>query len=391
LLTLLDSGAKRLIDARENLPISMDRQVSTWLRSVAEWECGYYARFAQLTVPQAAQSTDTIKTLSQEKLLAHLQARLPDRGHIEVLDFGVNPGGFSNETFFFTLKSRSGEAERLVVRKNSPRAFFTHWAHRAREEFEIVRRVFEAGLPVPQPLWLFKDMPDVDGDYYVATRGAGRMVGNLKGASEFISEKLLFGLAEFLAKLHCIELEKFADYMSVGDTPVTIGDTISAAVRKNVEYLFQLWSSCERLPSPGEAFTIDWLRRNVPQNANRPVVVHTDCFVHNFLVTDDVISTVVDWEAAHFGDPAEDLAYIKDQVSALMSWERFMAHYRQAGGPAVDESTFDYYKCLLNFRNYFGTNVGVARIPNGYSDIRMIPLGGEFFPRFMQACIESAR
>jgi aminoglycoside phosphotransferase (APT) family kinase protein len=317
-----------------------------------------------------------------------LHGRVADRGELEVLDFVVNPGGFTNETYFFTLKSTLKGVEKLVVRKNSPRPFFTHWAHRAREEFEIVKRVFEAGLPVPQPLWLFKDMLDVDGDYYVTTKGAGRMVGNLKGASERIPEKLLLGLAEFLARLHSIKLAAFSDYIAVGDTPVAIGDTITDAVRKNVEYIYQLWSKSERLPSPGEAFTIDWLRRNVPANLHAPVVVHTDCFVHNFLVTGDAM---VDWEAAHFGDPAEDLAYIKDQVSGLMDWDRFMRHYRESGGAPINESTFDYYKCLLNFRNYFGSNIGAARIPAGFSDIRMIPLGSEFFPLFMKACVEATR
>ena len=391
LIARLDEGARRLMTARAKVSPALGEEISRWLRAVAEWELSYYSAFAAAALPEIAGTSESVQYLTREKLERHLRARLPERGALEVLDFTVVPGGFMNETFFFTLKTATHGTEQLVIRKNSSQPFFNFWCHRAREEFEIVKRVHAAGLPVPQPFWLFKDMPDTDSDYYVATRGMGRKIGSLSGASEAVPEALLFSLAKFLARLHGIPLKNFEDYMATGDTRVRLGDTVRDAVTKNVNDIERVWSSSTRLPSPGEVFILDWLKRNVPNNLNTPVVVHTDCFVHNFLVDGNEIETVLDWEAAHFGDPAEDLAYIKDQVSAHMPWERFLDHYRRCGGQPIDEASLDYYKCLLNFRNYFGTNIGVARIPNGYNDIRMIPLGSEFFTIFMRSCVEAAR
>lgn len=386
LLAVLDRGARALLG-----PDGAEGAASLWLRDAAEWELAYYQGFADAPAPDPGEGTKDFQPLTREKLEAHLQARLTDRANLRVTDFIPIAGGFSNETYFFTLQSDGHQPEELVVRKNAPWPFFTHWAHDAAEEYQILSIVADAGLPVPRPLWLFKDMPDVDGTYYVMTKGKGRMVGTLAGASEALPEKLLFSLAEFLAGLHAIPAEKFATYLEKGKLPTQPGDRVSDAVRRNVESMRAVWEKGPRLPSPGEAFTIDWLLRNVPANANPPSVVHTDCFVHNFLVQDDEIETVVDWEASHLGDPAEDLAYVKDQVSQHMDWGRFVAHYRASGGPEIDEASLDYYKCLLNFRNYFGSNIGAARIPQGYNDIRMIPLGSQFITIFMKATIEATR
>ncbi len=384
LMTLLDDGAKALLDVP-------GEPSAAWLRDAAEWELSYHEGFAAAPPPPASEAEKPIQRLTREKLEAHLRERLTDRSGISISDYRAIPGGFSNETYFFTLESDGLPPQDLVVRKNAPWPFFTHWAHDAAEEFQILLRVADAGLPVPRPLWLFAGMPDVDGTYYVMSRGAGHMVGTLAGASAALPEGLLFSLAEFLAGLHAIPMASFADYLKGGALPTRPGDTVQEAVRRNVESMRAVWEKGPRLPSPGEAFTIDWLLRNVPANANPPSVVHTDCFVHNFLVENDRIACVVDWEASHLGDPAEDLAYVKDQVSQHMDWSRFLAHYRASGGAEIDEGSLDYYKCLLNFRNYFGSNIGAARIPLGYDDIRMIPLGSQFLAIFMKATIEATR
>lgn len=390
----LDEYARLILDHAVSNP-SRTQEARRWLREVAEWEVEYYNTFQQLEMPSIGTTDISGRPLTQDILLAHLRAAVPELSEASVENFQNIPGGFSNETFFFDLVRGDGTREKLVIRKKAQTPFFDYWANRARDEFAICSVLFEAGLPLAKPLWLFDNMPDVDGAYYVMTRGEGSTFGSHDaafGSGQTFPEKLIFNIAEFLARLHTVSLDSFADYLATGDTTARLGDTISDVVRKNVEFYQQYWRTSRRRPCPSEAYVLDWLLDNVPENSRSPSMVHTDCFVHNILIDSDYrITTVVDWESAHFGDPAEDLAYIRDQVSQVMNWDRFMDHYYKAGGAPVDQSHLDYYKALLNFRNSWGTNIAVTRVQNGFYDIRMTALGSTYFTTWMNSNLDATR
>ncbi|MFM7785841.1 MAG: DUF6285 domain-containing protein, partial [Gammaproteobacteria bacterium] len=57
-----------------------------------------------------------------------------------------------------------------------------------------------------------------------------------------------------------------------------------------------------------------------------PVVLHGDFRMGNLLIGREGIGAVLDWELAHLGDPAQDLAYL-----CVPSW-RFGRHEKSAGG-----------------------------------------------------------
>ena len=384
LLTLLDDGGKALLANR-----SSDRVTTSWLRDAADWECAYYTTFAATPTPEISVDA-TAKPLTPAKLQRHLRARL-DQPALEVTDFIGIPGGMCNETFFCTLRSPGEADRRVVVRKNTPDPLFDFGAHRVTEEFGTLSCLSDQGLRVAKPLWLFRDLPDVDGNFYLTTFGAGRKVGGLDGATEELPERLLLSVAEFMAQLHAIPPERFAPYYPPSDSPLHLGDTAEQAVRRYVDQFYRVWSTTDRFPSPAEAFAIDWLRRNVPKNRNPAVMLHTDCFVHNFLVDDNnEIATVLDWECSHFGDPAEDLAYIKEHISARMDWDRFIDHYLASGGQPIDRDSMGYYNALLYFRNFWGCNKGVMRVATGLSDVKMITLGSAHRTRYMKLCIDDA-
>ena len=388
LVSMLDAKASELVAARPGMPVEQSRMANAWLRRASEWDRAYFESFAKAPLPEIGEGQSVSQPLTPEKLQAHMRGRLCEP-QLEVADMTLIPGGMLNEIFFCTLKAPGVTDRQVVVRKNVARPLFTHGAHRVREEFFILKCISDQGLPVPEPLWLFRDLPDVDGDFYVQSRARGHMVGGLMGAHQKLSEKLLFSLADFLARLHAIPSEAFAPYFDGPESPVRAGETVRQAVTRNVENVSRIWLTGHRKPAPSEAFAIDWLRRNIPHNDNPAVMLHTDCFVHNFLVEDDEIACVLDWECAHFGDPAEDLAYIKAYVTEHMEWDRFLARYREAGGQPIHEQYLDYYTALLHFRNFWGCNIGAARVDLGFSDVRLIPLGSQHRTRYMGLCLDA--
>lgn len=110
--------------------------------------------------------------------------------------------------------------------------------------------------------------------------------------------------------------------------------------------------------SPICEFAFGWLKRNLPEPVP-PRVLHGDFRMGNLIVDHDGLAAVLDWELAHLGDPAQDLAYLATPswrftrhdrpVGGFGAIDHLLAAYREAGGESVDPARFHYwliYSCL---------------------------------------------
>jgi aminoglycoside phosphotransferase (APT) family kinase protein len=96
-------------------------------------------------------------------------------------------------------------------------------------------------------------------------------------------------------------------------------------------------------------FAFGWLRRNAPA-ATEPTVLHGDFRMGNLIIDSAGISAVLDWELAHLGDPAQDIAYL-----CTPSW-RFGHYDKPVGG-------FDQIGALLAaYREQSGRDIEPARL-----------------------------
>jgi aminoglycoside phosphotransferase (APT) family kinase protein len=99
-------------------------------------------------------------------------------------------------------------------------------------------------------------------------------------------------------------------------------------------------------PHPVLAWLFSWLRRHAPR-PRRVVLVHGDLRPGNFLYQGDRVNALLDWEMAHLGDPAEDIAWI---YRALWSPERFvpieefLAIHAQQAGFVIPRRTVTFYR-----------------------------------------------
>jgi aminoglycoside phosphotransferase (APT) family kinase protein len=106
-------------------------------------------------------------------------------------------------------------------------------------------------------------------------------------------------------------------------------------------------------PHPSLGWLFDWLTDHQPVPA-RTAVVHGDFRVGNVLYEGARIVGLLDWEMAHLGDPAEDLAWA---YRALWSPERFVPlpefldAYYAAGGALISEFSLLWYRvfCEVKF------------------------------------------
>jgi aminoglycoside phosphotransferase (APT) family kinase protein len=103
-----------------------------------------------------------------------------------------------------------------------------------------------------------------------------------------------------------------------------------------------------------------WLRRNAPAEPSRYCLVHGDFRNGNMIIDPNGVRAVLDWEIAHIGDPAEDLAWISlppwrfgeldRPVGGLGSREELYDWYGRMMGQAVDPSRVHYWELLGSLR-----------------------------------------
>lgn len=97
---------------------------------------------------------------------------------------------------------------------------------------------------------------------------------------------------------------------------------------------------------PLARFGVEWLRRNAPKTVARVALVHGDAGIANFLFVGDRITSVIDWEWAHLGDPMEDLGSLCVHASFSPSgdWPALLPHYEASSGIPVELDKVRYYR-----------------------------------------------
>ncbi|MBA3742806.1 phosphotransferase family protein [Sporichthya sp.] len=99
-------------------------------------------------------------------------------------------------------------------------------------------------------------------------------------------------------------------------------------------------------PHPALGWLLDWLTDHQPA-IERTVVVHGDFRVGNVLYDGPHITGLLDWEMAHLGDAAEDLAWAYRALWSpvrFCSIEDFVAAYADAGGAAIPADSLRWHR-----------------------------------------------
>ena len=195
----------------------------------------------------------------------------------------------------------------------------------------MLRTAAEAGVPAPRPLLLVEDGLSYPG--YVMERIDGETIGRriikepaLAGARALLTQQM----AATLAQLHRVspsdELRGMLRAPAVGQS----------AGGYELDRLEDDYRRLTPDPHPAYELAFRWLRQQ-PIAAAANVLLHGDFRVGNLVVGPEGLRSVLDWEGAHLGDPAEDLGWL-----CVRSW-RFGAHHLPAGGVGSREELLSAY------------------------------------------------
>lgn len=256
---------------------------------------------------------------AHQALAAFLTSRL-DGEPVQIEKSQRLSGGAIQENWLLQAQvTEGGESVRRqwVLRTDSPSSVAVSMSRA--EEFAVLSAVHEAGVKVPQPLWLCQDASVIGRDFFIMQAIGGTASGhrltldkNLDSARSALSEEL----GRSLALLHQIT----PDHPGLGFLPAPASDPIQATINLYRQYLNELPSS-----HPVIEWGLRWceLHRPEPMPAR---LIHRDYRTGNYMVDQGRLAGVLDWEFACWGDPREDLGWFTAKC-----W-RFARPDREAGG-----------------------------------------------------------
>lgn len=247
-------------------------------------------------------------------------------------------GGYSKVTVICDLEREGLPSRRLVVRSDAGLAFA---GTSVLDEYPVLKRLYDAGVAVPEPIWAGRTSPGAL-PVMVAAFTEGAPFGSPATAARR-SDALCREMAEHLARIHRL------DWRFLGSIEGDKSDFNRRAVEQELDNQAAQMRT-NGVPTPLLEYTLAWLRNNTDLISDRITIVHGDYAPHNLLAVGEEITAVLDWEFVKLGNPAEDLCFGRLAVEELGTWEDFCAAYGEGGAELPSPGELRFYTIFSLFR-----------------------------------------
>jgi aminoglycoside phosphotransferase (APT) family kinase protein len=199
------------------------------------------------------------------------------------------------------------------------------------QEFALISAAYEAGMTVPQPLWLEAAGTVIGRPFYIMRRVTGTAHARrlLRTLEPDDGDALARRLGEELAKLHRITPANAP--ASLAFLPAADADLIA---RRAAHYRKALDALPE--PHPVLEYAINRMEDLAPPMTTL-TLAHRDFRTGNYMVDGGTLTAVLDFEFSGWSDPYEDLGWF-----CARCW-RFGANDREAGGIGSREAFYEGY------------------------------------------------
>lgn len=226
-------------------------------------------------------------------------------------------------------------------------------------EFEVLKAMWDRAVLVPQPF--VADESEATGEsYLVMSRVSGesnpRKLTTDPGL-DTARKNLVTELARQLAIIHTVMPE---DVKAPGMRGPEPGEDPLAYQRRQVEADYHtFWLN----PHPAVEWGFRWIDRKLErfnEPGRRACVIHGDLRVGNIMYDENGLTSILDWEGVHVGEPEEELAWFCTRVwrfarpdfeaGGVASREEWIQAYEQASERSIDRERFAAWEVLQNIR-----------------------------------------
>jgi aminoglycoside phosphotransferase (APT) family kinase protein len=303
-----------------------------------------------MTVAQAPRAEENLAGVLGEFVSARL-GRAVTVGGLRRL-----AGGTAHETWAFDVDGPDGvedqEPHRLVLRRDFDRGMLDSDLD---AEFGLLTALWALGVPVPRPWWcVVRDSP-LGQPFMIVDRADGTDLRKYLAAHPDVDRhRLGRRLVALQCAVHRLDRSEVLQRL----------DASSSGPGGELRRWTQLIDGSGVDPGPLLRAATAWLERHVPGATPRRLV-HGDFKTNNLLVGADGEITVLDWELAHLGDPAEDVAWTMlwttryDLVGGMLSAEEYRAAYQAESGTELDPGALLFWRifALVKLAAIFLTGV----------------------------------
>ncbi len=218
-------------------------------------------------------------------------------------------------------------------------------------EFAAIKAAQAAGVPVAEPIARCTDTSVIGRPFliqqFVAGLSHARHIARHPDLASF-GDALARDLGRTLAKIHGITPAGGA----LPALPIPMPAPAKVEVARVRAPLAQASQA-----RPALEYCLAWLDANAPLTRNI-TLVHGDFRTGNFMLDGTKVAAVLDWEFAHWGDPAEDIGWIcarcwrvgndepHQEVGGIGSRHAFYNGYNEIAVVKVDEAVIPYWEVM---------------------------------------------
>jgi aminoglycoside phosphotransferase (APT) family kinase protein len=294
-------------------------------------------------------------------------------------------GGAVQENWALDLQLEGGAFAGMlsaVLRCDSPTAGVSV-SHGRAQEFALLRTVHQAGVTVPEPLWLCEDLAVMGRPFFLMRRIAGTAA-----AHQLVKDTQLGGdrvqltqrLGAELARIHTVRPPHSAlDFLeTTSDSPAL------RRVREHRAFLDQ-----HHTAYPALEWGLRWLERHAPAEG-LITLCHGDYRTGNYMVDAQGLTGVLDWEFARWSDPLEDLGWfcarcwrfgqVAQEAGGVGAREDFYRGYEQAAGRLIDRAAVRYWEVMAHMTWAVIAVQQAERHCSGQEDSLLLALTGHIVP-----------
>jgi aminoglycoside phosphotransferase (APT) family kinase protein len=198
-------------------------------------------------------------------------------------------------------------------------------------EFAVLKFAHAQGLLAPRPLFLCSDTSVTGRPFFIMEKLPGIAAGHVVTRdTNLVTDRraLAQQLAQLLAKIHALR------------PPVAGLEFLQTFLARDCIAAYRAYLDALDEAHPVLEWGLRWCERRAPAR-EETTFIHRDFRTGNYLVQDNTVTGLLDWEFAAWGNPLEDVAWIcakcwrfrKDQyvVGGVADLEDFIAPYEAQG------------------------------------------------------------